>query len=126
MLDLLKKDGYKLAIVTNKPQKTTDPIYNKFFSKYEFDFVVGQSDNVKCKPDKTTTLNILKQLNVDCKNAYFVGDGETDVQTALNCEILPISVLYGYRNKEQLSIAGAKIFAQSPIEVYDIISKYNK
>lgn len=126
MLTLLKNDGYKLAILTNKPQQTTDPIYQKFFSKFKFDFVIGQNENVKCKPDKTTTLNILNSLNVNSKNAFFVGDGETDIQTAINSNITSISVLWGYRNKEQLSNAGAKIFASSPIEVYNIISNFNK
>lgn len=126
MLTLLKNDGYKLAILTNKPQQTTDPIYKKYFSKFNFDFVIGQSGMVKCKPDKTTTLNILKSLNVEPENAFFVGDGETDVQTAINSNITSISVLWGYRSREQLSIAGAKLFASSPIEVYNIISNFNK
>ena len=67
----LKQMGYKLAILTNKPQMTTDRVYQRYLSQFGFDMVIGQSNNVKCKPDKTATLNILKQLNVEKENAYW-------------------------------------------------------
>ena len=97
LLLTLKERGYKLAILTNKPQKTTDEVYQKYLSFANFDMVVGQSSSVKCKPDKTATLNILKQLGVKNENAFFIGDGETDVLTSINAGIKNISVLWGYR-----------------------------
>lgn len=121
MLSTLKQEGYKLCILTNKPQQTTNPIYEKFFSRFEFDCVIGQRDNIKCKPDKTATLNILKKLNTKLENAFFVGDGETDVITAINAGIKGIAILWGYRNKEQLALAGATTFAENPNELLKII-----
>ena len=117
----LKQMGYKLAILTNKPQMTTDRVYQKYLSQFGFDMVVGQSNNVKCKPDKSATLNILKQLEVSQENAYFIGDGETDIQTAYNSNIKHIAVLWGYRDKEQLEKVGANTFVNTPSEILDII-----
>ncbi|MBE7081836.1 MAG: HAD family hydrolase [Clostridiales bacterium] len=119
----LKERGYKLAILTNKPQITTDKVYQKYLSEYGFDMVVGQSNNVKCKPDKTATLNILKALNVKKENAYFIGDGQTDIETAYNADIKHIAVLWGYRDKDQLEKVGAKVFAQNPLDILEIIKK---
>ena len=84
--------------------------------------VVGQSSSVKCKPDKTATLNILEKLNVEKQNAFFVGDGETDVLTSINAGIKNISVLWGYRDKDQLEKARAKVFAYKPSDILDIIN----
>ncbi len=117
----LKKMGYKLAILTNKPQITTDKVYQKYLKQFDFDMVVGQSNNVKCKPDKTATLNILKELGVSQENTYFIGDGETDIQTSYNANVKHIAVLWGYRDKEQLEKVGAKTFARLPLDILDII-----
>ncbi len=121
LLLTLKERGYKLAILTNKPQKTTDEVYQKYLSFANFDMVVGQSSSVKCKPDKTATLNILKQLGVEKENAFFIGDGETDVLTSINAGIKNISVLWGYRDKDQLQEVGATTFVQHPKEILSLI-----
>lgn len=118
----LEKDGYKLAIMTNKPQETTDTVKREHLSKFNFLKIVGSSNGVKCKPDKTATEDLIKFLGVDKENVWFLGDGETDALTAINAGINGISVLWGYREKEQLIKAGATVFASTPKEVYKIIT----
>ncbi len=114
MLLDIKAKGFKIAILTNKPQFTTDRVYQTYLKQFDFDMVVGQSQNIKCKPDKAGAEYIMKTLDVCPENCYFIGDGETDVLTALNAGVLPICVLWGYRNKAQLERAGGKIFVNSP------------
>lgn len=121
LLKALKEQGFKLAILSNKPHRNTTDLYNQFFSEFKFDAVVGQSDGVKCKPDKTATLYLLKEMGVKPENAYFIGDGETDVQTSINAGTNGIAVLWGYRDKNLLSLAGAKVFANTPQEILSII-----
>ena len=101
---------------------TTDKVYQKYLSQYNFDMVVGQSNFVKCKPDKASTVNILKELGVSEENAYFIGDGQTDIETAYNANIKHIAVLWGYRDKDQLEKARAKVFAYKPSDILDIIN----
>jgi len=117
----LKERGFKLAILTNKPQMTTDDVYKTYLEKFGFDKVVGQSGTVKCKPDKTATLKILQELDSLPENAYFIGDGETDIITAKNAGIKSIAVLWGYRDKEQLVEAGATTFATCPQDLISLI-----
>ena len=117
----LKNRGYKIAILTNKPQETTDNVYERYMKHLGFDLVVGQSAKVKVKPDPTTAKQILFNFNVLPENAYFVGDGETDVQTSINAGTNGIAVLWGYRSKEQLSVAGAKVFASSVEQLLTLI-----
>ncbi len=121
MLIDLKNKGYKLAILTNKPQMTTEDVYETYLKQYNFDMVCGQSEFIKCKPDKSGVMHILEKLNVSPENTYFVGDGETDVMTAKNSQIKGISALWGYREKEILSSYGATIFADAPSSIKDLV-----
>lgn len=117
----LKERGYLLAVLTNKPQAPTEKLIKKFFPAGAFAEVVGQSEKVACKPDKTETLNILSRLGVNRNRAFFVGDGDTDAMTAVNAGITGIAVLWGYRGKEELKRAGAKIFVRTPAEILDVL-----
>ncbi len=118
----LEKEGYKLAIMTNKPQETTDTVKKEHLFKFKFEKIVGASFGVKCKPDKTATENLINYLEVDKENVCFVGDGETDVLTSLNAGIKGIAVLWGYREREDLEKVGAKFFAKDTKELYKIIT----
>lgn len=117
----LKERGYKVAILTNKPQMTTDEVYKKYLSHLNFDMVLGQSEKVKCKPDKSATLLIMKTLGASEESTCFVGDDITDVLTAINAGVKGISALWGYREKEFLVNAGATRFALTPMDVLSFI-----
>ncbi len=121
MLCELKKRGFKLAILTNKPQETTEVVVKNYLSDFGFDKVVGQSGTVKCKPDKKATVSILNQFGVLPENAYFVGDGDADVLTSINSGTKCVAVLWGYSSKEKLSSFGATVFAEKPSDLLDII-----
>ncbi len=123
VLTTLKSWGVKLCILTNKPQMTTDNVYETYLSKFKFDAVVGASDKVKCKPDKQATEKLISDFGVKKEEVVFIGDGETDVVTAINAEVNGIAVLWGYREKEQLLDAGAKVFANSPSELLNLIKE---
>lgn len=117
----IKSRGYKIAILTNKPQETTDTVYQRYLSDIGFDAVVGQSAAVKVKPDPTAALELAKRFGAKTNDVYFVGDGETDVQTAINANMNGIAVLWGYRSKLQLQAAGATVFASEPKDLLKLI-----
>lgn len=117
----LKERGYKLAILTNKPQPTTETVYREHLEKFKFDYVFGSQPGFKHKPDPESTKFVLQKLGVENPNdAYFVGDGETDVMTSINANTKGIAVLWGYRDLPDLQKAGATEFAKSPL---DLLSK---
>lgn len=113
----LKKAGVKLALVTNKPQNATEGVYNKHLKKFGFDFVAGNTQEYPLKPDPTLALFAAKITGAKAEECLFVGDGETDVQTAINAKMDGLSVLWGYRTKAQLNAAGAKNFVESYSEL---------
>ncbi len=115
------KAGLKIAVVTNKSQRATQRVCEKFFSDYNLYAVIGQSDKYPLKPDPTSTLSVIKTLGVEKSECLFVGDGETDVLTAANAGIDCASVLWGYRTKSQLERAGAKTFFSSFAELVNFV-----
>ncbi len=117
----LKKRGYYIAVVTNKPQMTTDNVMFNYFKDITFDEVIGMTDFRKRKPDPTSTLSIIEKFNVLKENTFFIGDAETDYKTSVNAGIKGVSVLWGYRTKEELKKVGASIFAYAPTKLLDIL-----
>ncbi len=117
----LKSEGIKLAIITNKPQRATERVYAKFLAKFGFYKVLGQTEYCPLKPNPSSTLKILDDLMLKKEECIFVGDGETDVLTAKAAGIKCISVLWGYRTKQQLEQVGANLFAENFSDIYEII-----
>lgn len=111
-LSQAKAAGVKLAIVTNKPDEATRHCEQKFFPGL-FDYVAGDSGMFPCKPDPTLARFTALNLRVAPAECVFVGDGETDVRTAVNAKMRGISVTWGYRSRESLRQAGAVEFADS-------------
>lgn len=102
--------GRKLAVVTNKPQAAVENCLSRFFADIPFSFAAGDAGLFPCKPDPSLARYCALSLHVSPSECVFVGDGETDVQTAKNAGMRGISVLWGYRTKEQLEAAGAREF----------------
>ena len=117
----LKNRGYKLAVLSNKPQHSTDKVAEKYLQGLGFDIIAGQSEKIKCKPDPAGALYILNELGASPENAYLIGDGETDVLAAINAGITGVGALWGNRTKEQLLAVGGKIFAEYPSDILKII-----
>lgn len=112
-LRALKAAGMRLGIVTNKSQGATDSLMRTLLAPYGFEFAFGNTGDVPLKPDPFGVRQALSFFGVSPGEAVFVGDGETDVLTAANAGMECVSVLWGYRSREQLEEAGATVFAEN-------------
>lgn len=119
----LKEEGVRMAVFTNKPHNVALKTDENYFSRFGFDCVLGQVDGFPLKPAPDGVFKIVEKLGVKVEECVFVGDGETDVRTAENAGMDCISVLWGYRTREQLEAAGAKKFARSFKELYGMITE---
>lgn len=115
-LKALKAGGKKIAVVSNKFYAATQELCFHFFGDY-VSVAIGEKDNIRKKPAPDTVIEALKQLKADNKTAVYIGDSDVDIQTAMNCGIPCISVLWGFRDKNFLLEHGATTFINSPIEL---------
>lgn len=106
LLSSLKQSGYRLAIVSNKPDRAVKQLYRKHFAEYVQE-AIGESAEIKKKPAPDMVYRALADLSSDASQAVYVGDSEVDLQTAANVPMPCISVTWGFRTREQLLTAGA-------------------
>jgi phosphoglycolate phosphatase len=121
VLDALFERGVKVCILSNKPHPNTLDMVEKLFPKYKFDYILGQKDIFPPKPDPSSALHVAEVLGISASEIALIGDGDSDVMTAINGGFFPISVLWGYRTKEELEEAGANVFADSPRDILKIM-----
>ena len=109
--DLLKQlriNGIKTAVVSNKADYAVQTLVEKFFSGL-FDYAVGEKAGVRKKPCPDSVNEVLKTLNIDRKDAVYIGDSEVDIATAENAKMDCISVDWGFRDRDVLIKNGATV-----------------
>lgn len=122
----LKNAGFKLAIVSNKPDGAVQEIYKQKLSEFKFDYVAGANPSLYAvKPDKACVEYCLNAVGVSKSEAVFIGDSEVDVKTAINADVDCISVLWGYRRKNEIISGGGYNFISNPSELFDAVMKLN-
>jgi len=123
LLQKLKADGKTLIIATSKPETFAVQIAEHFEIDSYFDLIAGSNlDNTRSKKAQVIEY-ALKTLGIlDRSYAVMIGDREHDIKGAKKTGLRSIGVLYGYASPGELENAGADFTANSPEELYTIIS----
>lgn len=114
----LRDEGIKLGVVSNKAQFAVSDIMEHYFGGI-FDVAFGELEGTPRKPDPRRVFEAIEIL--DGKKVIYVGDSEVDVETARNADLDAVLVTWGFRSREELEAAGAKVFAHTAEELYRII-----
>ena len=126
LLQKLKQEGYKLALISNKYHPAANDLAVKFFGDL-FDGAYGSRDDIYAKPYRDLFDIACKELGLEGERIIYVGDSEVDCEFANNCDMTLIAVDWGFRTHAQLVEAGAKEIVSSPKELYaKIISIFCK
>ena len=112
----LTKDGYALAIVSNKLDSAVKDLNEKYFKDY-VKVAIGDREGMKRKPAPDTVFAALRELGRKAETAVYIGDSEVDLATAKNAGLPCISVLWGFRDKAFLEGQGGVMFAQTPEKI---------
>ena len=119
LLDL-NRYNYKIAIVSNKYDQAVKELSKEYFGDF-IDVAIGESDTVKKKPAPDSVYAAIKELGSDISKTLFVGDSETDVQTAKNAGITCVGVTWGFRTRDLLRKEGADYLIDTPKELLTLI-----
>lgn len=112
MLDALARAGVRLALLSNKPDEFTARIAERFFAPWPLNPARGAREGVPLKPDPAAALDVARDLGQEPAGILFAGDSDVDVRTAKNAGMFAAGVLWGFRDAEELTAAGAdKLFA---------------
>ena len=121
MLDALKMQGLKLAVLSNKPDLLTKKCVSTILSKWDFDVVLGQRDSVPLKPDPHSAREVAEKLAIPPENFLYLGDTAIDMKTAVSTGMFPVGVLWGFRTLKELKENGARAIIDEPLKVLDIL-----
>lgn len=114
LLTALREKNIKLAVLSNKPDDFTKIMVDYYFPAGTFDMVYGLSESWPAKPDPGLALDICRQFGVKPENTVLVGDSGSDMETALRAGMIPLGVLWGFRDAKELKKAGAEsLFSKS-------------
>ncbi len=116
MLERLKRNGAQLAVVSNKFYAATQELVRHFFGE-QVEVAIGERPDIRKKPAPDTVVEALRQLDMPRETAVYIGDSDVDIDTAHNCGMPCISVLWGFRSKEFLLQHGATRLVTSPSEI---------
>ena len=114
VLEVLKSK-YPVAIVSNKPDSAVKTLCADYFPGI---YALGEAADCPRKPAPNMVYKAMEVLGV--QKCIYVGDSEVDVLTAKNAGVSCISVLWGFRNREELVQAGADCFCE---KTEDILAK---
>jgi phosphoglycolate phosphatase len=124
VLESLKSDGMKIAVVSNKRDDMAKIVVDKIFGDI-FDFVVGKREGYPTKPDPKLTLEVIDILGVTPKECAFVGDSGMDMAAAKNSGCLAVGVLWGFREAEELNQNGADYILNTTNQITELIRELN-
>ncbi|RXM47752.1 HAD family hydrolase [Flavobacterium sp. YO12] len=120
LLENLTSQNIKMAVFSNKADELTKKIASEIFPNY-FDTAVGLSTEELKKPNPFEAVEISKNWNLKPEEILFVGDSDIDMQTAVNANMFPVGVSWGYRTEEELKTSGAKLVINNASELIEIL-----
>ena len=103
---------YPMAIVSNKPDAAVKTLCAQYFPGI---YARGESADCPRKPAPDMVFKAMEAIGVE--RCIYVGDSEVDVLTAQNAGVLCISVLWGFRDKEEMEAVGGTYFCKNPAEL---------
>ena len=113
----LKKEGYKLAIISSNKKENIDK-FIKFNKLDIFDFVHGKTDLF----GKAVYLKkFLKDFNLEKSEVIYIGDEIRDVESCKKVGIKMIGVSWGLHTVEALKKNGVDYIVKKPLEILQII-----
>lgn len=119
MIDTLNASGKHIAVVSNKFYEATQELIRHFFGD-EIKVAIGERPDIRKKPAPDTVNEALRQLGVRRDTAVYIGDSDVDIDTAHNCGMPCISVLWGFRDRDFLLEHGAETLVSKPEDILRI------
>ncbi len=107
LLQRLQTAGIGLAVLSNKPNDSTQDMIDHYFPSGLFASCYGQLEPYPTKPDPTLALLVAAEMGVEPSAIALVGDSGSDMKTAVNAGMVGIGALWGFREAPELLENGA-------------------
>lgn len=118
LLNALKEQGIKTAVVSNKADFAVKSLAKTYFDGLLLS-AVGEDEEkgIRKKPAPDSLLAVMEQLSAAAETTLYVGDSEVDIQTAKNARVDCLCVTWGFRDKAYLVEEGGRLFVDTAVEI---------
>jgi phosphoglycolate phosphatase len=123
LLDALTARQVQFAVISNKADEFTQRLVQHYFARWPWAAVHGSRPQVPRKPDPTVAHEVLTRLGATPAEAFFVGDTNIDMRTALAASMVPVGVLWGFRDAAELQASGARYLLAAPHDLLAIVDR---
>jgi phosphoglycolate phosphatase len=121
MLEALSERGLRLAVLSNKPHPATVEVVDHFFPRGRFEAVFGARPDVPIKPDAGAALDVARRLGIPPGEFLYLGDTNTDMQTATAAGMYAVGALWGFREAAELLESGARVLINHPRDFLSLL-----
>lgn len=121
-IDSLKRNGFKVGLLTTKGQDQAELILKHFGLFDYFDGVMGRRPGIAHKPSPEPLLKLCEEINIVVDNTLMVGDSELDIECGKNAGAFTCAVTYGYREKKDLQLYNPDFIIDSIDSVEHILN----
>ena len=116
----LRELGFKIAIVSNKPERAVRKLAKRFFPGL-WDAALGDKAGRNRKPAPDAVWEALRQLGAKPGEAIYIGDSEVDMQTARNSGIPVMAVAWGFRDKADVAPYKPELYAEKTKDIAKLL-----
>lgn len=117
-LQKLLENGLRLAVISNKTERTSLKVIGHYFPDIPWEFVWGNNGQRPLKPKREAGDLACEALGLAADEIMYVGDGDTDMEFASAMGFIAAGVTWGNRDADQLKAAGADFLVDSFEELY--------
>jgi phosphoglycolate phosphatase len=121
LLDALTTRGVRMAVFSNKPDEFTQLCVERLLAGWRFEVVLGARPTLPKKPDPAGARLIARSLQLETAEIIYLGDTDTDMQTAVAAGMFPVGALWGFRTAEELTAHGARTLIEKPLDLLPIL-----
>ena len=120
LLQQLRAAGCRTAIVSNKADYGVQALAKQYFDG-QLDAACGERAGIAKKPAPDMLLAIMRQLKAEPASTIYIGDSDTDLDTARNAGVACIGACWGFRGRAFLEAHGAKLLAENVGDIWELI-----
>ena len=121
VLKSLKKQGIRLAVISNKPDEQTRKCVYDLYGRDLFELVYGEREGIPLKPDPTALKMLIAELGVEPSECLYFGDGDTDVNASNAAGCHTAAVTWGFRSREILEKCGPEFMIDRPEDILKLV-----
>ena len=120
-LQTLKNANFKLACITNKTARFTNPLMETAGLVPYFDFIASGDTFAEMKPNPLPLLETAKLFAIAPENAWMIGDSINDISAGKSAGFKTIAVSYGYAGQHSMADLNADYTIDSLREIVTLV-----